>query len=119
MKVCEEALKAGKSACVDNTNPTPEVRARYLDIAKRLKIPARCFYFDVPKDICMHNNTQRAVNTHRKHLSKKIAAVPIHSFFKNHVKPTLKEGFEEIKVVNFVPGPFENEEDEKAYYSLT
>jgi len=56
MKVCKELLVDGKSVVIDNTNPTAEVRKRYIDIAKSLKIPIRALYFDVPKDTCIHNN---------------------------------------------------------------
>lgn len=96
MKVCEEALAKGQSVCIDNTNPTPDVRARYLDIAKKLKVPARCVYFDIDKPTCFHNNFMRKANSHRKHLSKAVPGIPIHSFFKNHIEPKLSEGFEDI-----------------------
>ena len=33
MQACEEALNSGKSVLIDNTNPTAEVRARYVGIA--------------------------------------------------------------------------------------
>ena len=56
MKVCREALEGGKSVVIDNTNPTADVRKRYIDIAEEFKVPIRCLYFDIPKDICMHNN---------------------------------------------------------------
>jgi bifunctional polynucleotide phosphatase/kinase len=56
MKVCKELLKAGKSVVIDNTNSTPDVRARYTVIAKEFKVPVRCFFFDVPKEVCMHND---------------------------------------------------------------
>ena len=56
MKVCKELLVDGKSVVIDNTNPTADVRKRYIDIAKSLKIPIRALYFDVPKDTCIHNN---------------------------------------------------------------
>ena len=42
----------------------------------------RCFYFDVPKDLALHNDKMRKLNTHRKHLSKKAGKITIHAFFK-------------------------------------
>lgn len=33
MKVCKESLVAGKSVVIDNTNPTQDVRKRYIAIA--------------------------------------------------------------------------------------
>ncbi|CDW76414.1 bifunctional polynucleotide phosphatase kinase-like [Stylonychia lemnae] len=119
MAVCEEGLKAGKSVVIDNTNATLEQRTRYLTLAKKYNVSIRCFMFDVTKEVCMHNNTQRKVNSHRQHLSGKIPNIPIHSFFKNSEKPQEKEGYAEIKKIQFKAGPFENEEDKKCYYSLT
>jgi hypothetical protein len=52
-------------------------------------------------------------------LSKSVSNIPIHTFFKKLVKPDLKEGFSEIKVILFKPGPFENEDDQKTYNMLT
>lgn len=34
IKVCKESLIAGKSVVIDNTNPTADVRGRFIDIAK-------------------------------------------------------------------------------------
>ena len=117
MKVAREALASGKSCVIDNTNPDKETRSRYTKIAKEFKVPVRCFYFDFEKAICMHNNKQRKLNTNRKHMSKKVGDVIIHSFFKNMQKPTTDEGFSEVKRVNFVPGPFENAKDEETFYN--
>lgn len=67
----------------------------------------------------MHNNKQRKTNPHHEHLSKKVGDVIIHDFFKNKEMPTMKEGYVEIKMVPFTPGPFTNAEDEQTYYQLT
>jgi len=53
MKALWEALKAKKSAVIDNTNKTREERDWYISIAKELKIPVRCFYFKIPKELSM------------------------------------------------------------------
>lgn len=118
MKVCKELLVDGKSVVIDNTNPTAEVRKRYIDIAKSLKIPIRALYFDVPKDTCIHNNIQRKANIHHKHLSNAVPTIPIHCFFKNHTIPTIDEGFESIVKINFIPDCFDSKEDEEAYNSI-
>lgn len=96
MDACLEALTAGKSVCVDNTNPTEDVRDRYLSIAKKLNVKARCIYFEIDKKTCMHNNFMRKANSHRTHLSGPVPGIPIHSFFKNHTMPRVEEGFTEI-----------------------
>lgn len=113
-KVCDEALSTGKRAVIDNTNKSKEERSRYTSIAKKYKVPVRCFLFDIPKEVCMHNNSQRATNPHREHLSSKVPAIPIHSWFKNLEKPALSEGFTEIVSLKFDP-VFENDQDEQTY----
>ena len=59
----------------------------------------RCLYFTIEKEICMEHNALRKVGTH---MSKNVPSVCIHTFFKNHVPPTMKEGFtdEIIKIIN-------------------
>jgi predicted kinase len=58
MKVCKELLVDGKSVVIDNTNPTADVRKRYIDIAKSLKIPIRAF-------ILMYQKTPAFITTSR------------------------------------------------------
>ena len=118
MKVCKESLVAKKSVVIDNTNPTADVRQRYIDIAKEFEVPVRCLLFETPKDVCMHNNYQRKVNGHRKHMSKAVPPIPIHGFFKNSTKPSMDEGFEEILKVEFIPDIFQNENDKQFYFSV-
>jgi bifunctional polynucleotide phosphatase/kinase len=117
MKVAREALDAGKSCVIDNTNPDADTRSRYTNIAKEKKVPIRCFFFDYDKTICMHNNKQRKLNTHRKHFSKKVGDVIIHTYYKKLEPPKLTEGFSEIKKISFIPGPFDNPKDEETYYN--
>ena len=117
MKAAREALKSGKSCVIDNTNADKDTRARYIPIAEEFKVPCRAFYFDLDKPLCMHNNKQRKLNENRKHLSKKVGDVIIHTFFKRVEKPALKEGFSDVHHVKFVPGPFHNDKDEELYYN--
>lgn len=101
IKACQQALSAGRSAVIDNTNKTLEQRSRYTSIAKALKIPIRIFIFEVPKDRCMHNNKQRKINPYREHFSKKVSDVVIHDFFKNKEVPKATEGYADILNIEF------------------
>jgi hypothetical protein len=71
------------------------------------------------KDVCMHNNKQRKINDHHEHLSKKVGDVIIHDFFKNKESPCKDEGIDEIVLIDFKAGPFDNELDEKTYNQLS
>ncbi|QRW27466.1 bifunctional polynucleotide phosphatase/kinase [Rhizoctonia solani] len=44
----------------DNTNRDKATRAEYIGIAKRLKCPVRCVWFDVAPELAWHNNMYRA-----------------------------------------------------------
>ncbi|KRX07873.1 P-loop containing nucleoside triphosphate hydrolase [Pseudocohnilembus persalinus] len=116
LKVAEEAILKKKSVVIDNTNPKASDRLKYIELAKKHGIPVRCFFFECQKDQCFFLNEQRVINNGRQHLSGKVPKIPIHSFFKNHEKPNLSEGFKSIQTVQFIPGPFKNEEDEKMFF---
>ena len=90
-----------------------------LNLLKFVKNIVRAFNLDIPKELAMHLNNLRSINKNRKHLSGYVNAIPIHSFYKNYEEPSKNEGFDEIVKVNFVPGPFVNEEDKKIFYYLS
>ena len=105
-KACREALAAGKSAVIDNTNRAADARSHYVDIARDFGVPIRAFFFNTDKATCIHNNAQRKNNTHREHLSKSVPSVAIHTFFKNYTKPTISEGFESVETLEFEADDF-------------
>jgi bifunctional polynucleotide phosphatase/kinase len=116
-KVAREALAAGKSVVVDNTNPEKKTRQDYIDMAKEHKYPVRCFFFDVPKPIAFHMDNQREMNLHRKHSSKRVGQIAIHTFYKKLEAPSKDEGFGEIETIELIAGPFDNKEDEQMFFS--
>jgi bifunctional polynucleotide phosphatase/kinase len=95
-------MQLGRSVVIDNTNPDPESRAPYIQLAKEQGFTARCYKMVWDKPLCMHNNTQRAFNSAREHFSKKVSNVVIHTFFKNAVQPRPEEGFDEVRQVRFI-----------------
>lgn len=111
VKVMEESLSLKKRVVVDNTNPTKESRKRYIEVAKRLNIPCRCFLMKVDSSHAKHNNKFREL-TDKSHI--KISDIVINSYYKSLEEPTLEEGFEEIVKVPFIPS-FASEEQEKFY----
>ena len=119
VKCLEENLKEGKKVVIDSTNPEKKGRGEYIKICKSHGYFIRAFNFSISKDLAMHLNNLRAINKKRKHFSGYVNAIPIHAFFKNYEEPTKIEGFDEIVKVNFIPGPFENEEDKKIFYYLS
>ncbi|XP_067408280.1 bifunctional polynucleotide phosphatase/kinase [Emydura macquarii macquarii] len=98
--VCRAALQQGKSAAVDNTNPDPESRGRYLECAKDVGVPCRCFLFTATLEQAKHNNRFRDL-TATGHVS--VTDVVLHSYKSKFVEPSLSEGFAQILRVHFVP----------------
>ena len=81
-------MTQGKSVIIDNTNPKKEDRKYFLDLAKKHGYKARSFFFLTPKEICSHNDGQRATNEIRKHFSGKAGRIAIATYFKYVEKPT-------------------------------
>uniref|UniRef100_A0A667XZ53 Polynucleotide kinase 3'-phosphatase n=1 Tax=Myripristis murdjan TaxID=586833 RepID=A0A667XZ53_9TELE len=102
VSACERALKEGRSVAVDNTNPDPESRKRYVDVAKAAGVSCRCFHFSASLEQAKHNNRFREMApSDTKHA--KVNDMVFHSYKKHFVAPDRSEGFSEILQIHFVP----------------
>ncbi|XP_013870426.1 bifunctional polynucleotide phosphatase/kinase [Austrofundulus limnaeus] len=102
VSACERALKEGRSVAVDNTNPDPESRKRYVDVAKAAGVSCRCFHFSASLEQSKHNNRFREMTpSDSKHA--KVNDMVFHSYKKHFIAPALSEGFSEILQIHFVP----------------
>lgn len=54
-----EALAAGRSVCVDNTNPGRVERAELVALARAHGAEAVCYFFDEPLEDCLRRNALR------------------------------------------------------------
>ncbi|GAA5938592.1 polynucleotide 3'-phosphatase [Sporobolomyces koalae] len=110
---CVKALRQTLSStpprpCViDNTSPARSTREVYLSILRTEfpNVKARCFVFTASREVCMHNSVYRAcyepidpVNGKKREVLPDIA---FSAFASNFERPTLEEGFEEIKHIQF------------------
>ncbi|KAL8596825.1 hypothetical protein ACOMHN_027154 [Nucella lapillus] len=108
---CSRALEAGKSVIIDNTNVELETRARYIDCARKARVPCRCFFFDFTISHCRHNERYREIsNKEHKPINEQI----FNSTKSRFKIPELREGFSKIVKVNFVPH-FPDKLHEKVY----
>nr|QBK88378.1 MAG: polynucleotide kinase 3 phosphatase [Mimivirus LCMiAC01] len=99
IKLCERALKEGKCVVIDNTNPSIEVRKRYIDIAKKYKVFVRCIWFTTSYELSMHNNIYRNSVTNGN--TRIVPRVGYNIYRKKFEKPKKKEGIRKIIKKNF------------------
>ena len=98
-QMIEEALAAGRSVVVDNTNPTPDVRAPLIAQGRRhgARVIA-CFFESSVKDAVIRNR--------RREGKARVPDVAIFVTAKKLKAPTPEEGFDEVRVI--APPPVEN-----------
>lgn len=106
-----DCLKGRRKVVVDNTNGDRDSRARYVNAAKKNKVPCRCFVMTTSFKHAEHNIAFREL-TDTKH--SKINRIVLNSYKKNFEEPTMDEGFSEIVHINFVP-TFKDERDKCLY----
>lgn len=89
LKAC---LEAKQPVVIDNTNPTPEDRARYIIPAKAARFRVVGYYFQSAIDECKRRNAQRP--------ERQIVPLPgLMSTYGKLVRPTLTEGFDQLRHV--------------------
>jgi len=99
-----ECIRTGRSFVVDNTNGTRTVRAAYIREAKAAGFQVRSYFFDTPVRTAIGRNNHRT--------DKKPIPVPaILRAAKFLERPSLNEGFDEIRTVT--PGPESRREQSK------
>jgi len=94
-KMIEEALRAGRSVVVDNTNPIPLVRAPLIEIGRRHGARVIACYFETAvKDAIARNRLREG--------KARVPDVAIYVTAKRIVPPSLDEGFDEVRVIGSV-----------------
>ena len=91
-KMIDEALGAGQSVVVDNTNPTALIRASLIALGRKHNARVIGYFFDTPPKVAYVRNKQREGK----------ARVPDAAVFitaKKLVRPELSEGFDELHVI--------------------
>ncbi|KAJ3896711.1 polynucleotide kinase 3 phosphatase-domain-containing protein [Lentinula edodes] len=105
---------------LDNTNRDVRTRKYYVDIARKYKVPIRCFVFTGSMELAWHNNLYRAYNLPLSSASRQekrdlVPYLAFTSFRNSYEEPSLSEGYSEIKQVNWI---FEGTEEEKKNWSM-
>ncbi len=87
-----KALSEGRSVVVDNTNPTPTVRAPLIELGHALGARVIAYYFEIPVKSAVERNRLRQGR-------ERVPDVAIYVTSKKIVPPTVEEGFDEVRVV--------------------
>ncbi len=89
-------LAAKQPFVVDNTNPLPGDRARYIGVAREAGFRVVAYFFDTTlRDAIQRNN--------RRTGKQKIPAPAIAGAFRKLRVPTLQEGFDDVYRVTIAP----------------
>ena len=92
----EAALRAKQPFVVDNTNPTPEERARYIAPAKAAGFRVVGYYFQSKIEDCRRRNEQRP--------AREVIPMPgLLGAYHRLSLPTPAEGFDRLEYVRIAP----------------
>lgn len=91
-EMIEQALSSGKSVVVDNTNPSPAVRAPLIEIGRRHGARLIAYYFEIPVKLAVERNRQREGRA-------RVPDVAVYITSKKLIPPSFAEGFDEVHVV--------------------
>ncbi len=86
------ALHAGRSVVVDNTNPSPALRAPLIALGRRHGARIVAYYFECSTRTAVARNRQREGRG-------RVPNVAIFTAAKKLVPPSPEEGFDEIHVI--------------------
>jgi predicted kinase len=89
-------LQSGQPFVVDNTNPLPADRSRYLDPARTAGFRTVAYFFNSALRDAMRRNNLRPGK-------QKMPAPAVAGTFKKLVPPSAEEGFDEIYTVELTP----------------
>jgi predicted kinase len=87
-----KALSEGRSVVVDNTNPTPAVRAPLIELGHALGARVLALFFPVEIKTAVERNRQREGKA-------RVPDVAIYVTSKKIVPPSMEEGFDEVRVI--------------------
>ena len=101
---------------MDNTNRNRETRRYWIDLAEKMGVPIRVFHFLCPVVLARHNNMYRAVyNPKGEQARELLPQSAFWSYTSAFEQPDVKEGFDELRSVNFV---WEGTEQERRFWDM-
>ena len=108
------ALSSGKSAVVDNTNPSTSAREPFISLAKKSGVRVRALFMETPETLADHCNLFRE----RFNGTKRIPDIAYNMYRKNFEAPSKTEGFDEVLNVPWIP-KFDSASDRSLFLEWT
>ncbi len=93
----EEALSAGCSVVVDNTNPTPQSRKEPIELGHKHDARIVGYFFDSTLQECLQRNRRRRGR-------ERVPDVALYATAKKLLAPSYLEGFDELYRVRLAGG---------------
>ena len=100
LKKYKECLGNDIKVILDNTNPNESYRKQFLEIGLKLGKKIVAIDTNLLKEQTMFLNNYRGNLLEKERLPD----VVIHSYYKKYEKPMMKEGFEKVETIEFIPG---------------
>lgn len=95
-QMIETAFGEGRSVVIDNTNPTPAVRAPLIELGRRFSARVVACYFETTvKDTVARNRLRQG--------KARVPDVVIYVAARKLVPPAFGEGFDEVRVIAPLP----------------
>lgn len=91
-RAVDNALAAGRSVVVDNTNASPHNRAPLIEVARARRAKVRAVYLEVPLSVCLARNAGRVGRA-------RVPVIGVYATRNRLVRPVLDEGFDQVDVV--------------------
>ena len=95
-RLIEDALAAGRSVVVDNTNPSVEERASIIEIARAAGARVVGYFFTSALEECAARNRARPDET-------RVPDVGLYATASRFVRPSRQEGFDDLWAVRTLP----------------
>ena len=116
MSMTKNAINTKKNILIDSTNPDVSSRKLFIDLCKKNDYEIKCIYFNISRNLSEHLNNFRMKLSNG--IKKKIESVVYNVYDKKFVLPNIKEGFNSIINVNFVP-EFKCQKDSELFYQYS
>ncbi|MCP4520447.1 MAG: ATP-binding protein [Cytophagales bacterium] len=98
-KLLDFCFQTQSKIVIDNTNPTKEERAKYIELGKKFKYKIISYFFDSEyEESLMRNNLRTG--------KERIPEIGLKSFLKRLDQPSFEEGFDKLYNIEIKEGKF-------------